>query len=324
MSKLIYNVNGSFRNTQPCWLMNQQGLDTSVSYYEGKDTRFKYEGYRNKFLKWNETEGNDEDIYYLELRPNDKSTDTLPKCIQNLKNLETLIIPIWFLPNLTPDQLPPSVKVLVIGTPLSDKSQARGLNKVDWRKDIQFPNIEQLELKGGGIYSEMFPNIKYLNLSSKFYQIQYSEIVKLEKLKNIIVSGIECVENLNEFKDSKIKRLSIVSSNITNFEGILGFENVEILELRHLKKLKSLMELERLKKLGKIDVFNCNQLLDIGKLYNSETVECFKLLECGKKWIDTLGQNKIGFEQKNFKVYFDDWRAFSAYLNEAETKWMYL
>ena len=190
-------------------------------------------------------------------------------------------------------------------------------------KDVQFPNIEQLELRGGGIYADMFPNIIYLNLYSNF-NLKYEEICKLSLLKVLCVSNIDNVDILNQFNYSQIKRLTILGWEIEDLSKIQGFDKVEIIELLGLKKLKSLYGLEKLSSLQRVDVFNCNQLLNLGALYKSKTIEYFKLIECGKKWIDTLEQNKLGFEQKKFKVYCDNWRAFDAYLNEAETKWMYL
>ena len=257
-------------------------------------------GYKGKGLEWGKIDQNVvNDIDFLELHPDDKSTFEIPECVSRLPNLKALEIPSWFVPHLKENSFPNSVESLHIGVRSEKKP------KVNWDKNQQFLSVKSLYFNceaTSDFWANCFP---YLDMTLAFTMghknLNVGELGKLVKLKNLFLNNCENVETLNALNSLGIGFFKLSFSKNQDFTGLSSFKNITEMEIRGCRKLVSLAGLENLKQLETLEIMHCPHLEDLGNLADIKTLNYLLVMSCGKNWTKHIETIKSKFRNAGFQ-----------------------
>lgn len=274
----------------PRWLMGQ------TLHTPGKE---KFKGYADKGLAWGVVDKKKcAEIDFLELWPDDKTTTEIPPVVATLPNLKTLIIPSWFVPHLKAADLPPGLEALQVGV-LNEKQP-----KVNWNKELVLKQVKLLDLGmvDSDFYADSFPGLSNtLIITTGNKKLDLTEIAKCRHLKNLFLNKPDTVEALDQAGAGPLQFTAWAHGKNEDFKGLKGYSHLRDAEIKWNKKLVSLEGLGHLPKLEKLDLLGCPKLEHLGDLMKIESLQWFRIMECGKVWTDHMEEIKEKFTTAGFE-----------------------
>ena len=221
----------------------------------------------------------------------------LPHFLNELKNLQTLSIPVDWLEKI---HIPTSLNTLLLTSAVFDKDRY-----FKWPDDLSIPSLKYLkipELVGPfAINFRSMPQLTWieLDLQAEEDDKKLAELAKLDHLKHLIFDHAKDFDVFSPFKKHAIESLELCACTGTKFpvENLRNLKSLKYLRINNIAVPFDCQLLFELPNLIELEILNIKHVENMEDLPEHQSLKSLSVLDCNNPF------NSIGkevFENKGY------------------------